>query len=59
MPLMTSLKIMVLGPGLPENLVYLVRALFYFFENSVDRVWVLSCNGVTKFLCRVSRIFSV
>ena len=28
--LMTSLIMMVLGTGLPENLVYLVCALFYF-----------------------------
>ena len=30
MSLMTSLTMMVLGPGLPENLVYLVRTLLYF-----------------------------
>ena len=57
MYLMKSLKIMVLGLGLPYNQVYLVCALF--FENSVDRVCGLSYNGVTKFVCRVSRIFSV
>ena len=32
MSLMTSLTIMVLGPGLPDNLVYLVHALIYFLK---------------------------
>ena len=50
---------MVMGPGLSENLVYLVRALFYFDEISVDRVCGLSGNGVIKFGCPVSGIFSV
>ena len=30
--LMTSMTMMVLGLGLPENLVYLVRAFFYFLK---------------------------
>ena len=30
MSLMTSLEMVVLGPGLPDNLVYLVCALFNF-----------------------------
>ena len=32
MSLMTSLTMMVLGPGLPLNLVYLLCALFYFLK---------------------------
>ena len=58
MSLMTSLTMMVLGPGLPENLVYLVRALF-IPDISVDSVCGLSGNGVTKPVCRVSGICSV
>ena len=54
MSLMTSLTMMVLGPG------YLVRALFLFFEISVDCVCgMFSVNGVTKSGCRVSGVFSV
>ena len=30
-----------------------------FLEISVDRVCGLSCNGVTKYVCQVSGIFSV
>ena len=30
--LVTGLTMMVLGPGLPENLDYMVRALFYFLK---------------------------
>ena len=53
MSLMTSMTMMVLGPG------YLVRALFIFLKFQVDPVCGLSVNGVTKSGCRVSRIFSV
>ena len=53
MTVMTSLTMMVLVPG------YLVRALFLFFEISIDRVWVFLVNGVTKSVCWVGGIFSV
>ena len=32
MSLMTSLTTVVLGPGLQENLLYLIHSLFYFLK---------------------------
>ena len=51
MSLMTSLTMMVMGTGLPLNLVYLLCA--HIFGISVNRVCGLSCNEVTKSVCRV------
>ena len=59
MSLVIILTMMVLGPDLPYNLVYLLRALFLVFEIFVDCVCGLSGNGVTKSGCRVSGIFLV